>query len=326
MSITLSPSQAAYLARVAEGLADLPAEDREEVVQDLEAHLAELGDEEVEATLGTPEAFVFEFRQSAGLEDGDSVNRPSLMARGRNALERWSSRLGELTHWQSFRPVWLWTRGWLLVSAWSMLYDFEGFGRFPIPSIGGSSVTGLLLVVGSTWLSLWLEAGTPQTARAIGSVVLSVSAGLALVGMLLNPLPTYAELHEEPTYIDRLTSPDGGTVENIYAYTLKGEQVDVLLFDQSGRPLLSLPTHAYEEAEFAPSAEVIHYDSRAVAFARDQFGRVIPNLYPLQLSTYDEIGRLVPMPPPSLGLPTIEEDEAPDDENPVPTTTTPPFG
>jgi hypothetical protein len=63
-----------------------------------------------------------------------------------------------------------------------------------------------------------------------------------------------------------------------------------------------------------------------VAFARDQFGRVIPNLYPLQLSTYDEIGRLVPMPPPSLGFPTIEEDEAPDDENPVPTTTTPPFG
>jgi hypothetical protein len=32
------------------------------------------------------------------------------------------------------------------------------------------------------------------------------------------------------------------------------------------------------------------------------------------------------MPPPSLGFPTIEEDEAPDDENPVPTTTTPPFG
>ena len=323
MSITLSPSQAAYLARVAEGLADLPAEDREEVVQDLEAHLAELGDEEVEATLGTPGAFVFEFRQSAGLEDGDSVNRPSLMARGRNALERWSSRLGELTHWQSFRPVWLWTRGWLLVSAWSMLYDFEGFGRFPIPSIGGSSVTGLLLVVGSTWLSLWLEAGTPQTARAIGSVVLSVSAGLALVGMLLNPLPTYAELHEEPTYIDRLTSPDGGTVENIYAYDMEGDPVEVLLFDQSGRPLLSLPNFVYEEAEFDPSAEVIHYDSGAVSFDRDRFGRIIPNLYPLRLSRFDQFGRLTPTPPPSLGFPSVDAEDDGAESGSLPTTTAP---
>jgi hypothetical protein len=321
MSITLSPSKAAYLARVAEGLADLPAEDREEVVQDLEAHLAELGDEEVEATLGTPEAFVFEFRQSAGLEDGHSVTRPSLVARGRNALERWSSRLGELTHWQSFRPVWLWTRGWLLVSAWSLLYDVEGFSRFPVPSIGGSSLTGLILVISATLLSLWLDAGT-QHIRLIGSVVFSVAAGWALVGMLLNPLPTYAELHTEldPIFVDRLTGPDGSWVENIYAYTLEGEPIEVLLFDQSGRPLLSLPTQVYEEAEFAPSAEVIFYDSGTVTFDRDRFGRVIPNLYPLQLSTYDEIGRLVPVPPPSLGLPAIETGDTPLDDNPVPTT------
>jgi hypothetical protein len=325
MSITLSPSKAAYLAKVAEGLADLPVEDREEVVQDLEAHLAELDDDEVEATLGPPEVFVAEFRQSAGLVESETVSTPGIVERLRARLEEWSARLSEMTHWQSFRPVWLWARGWLLVSAWSLLYDIEGFSRFPIPSIGGSSLTGLVLVVGATLLSLWLDAGTQQ-ARSIGSVVFSVAAGWALVGMLLNPLPTYAELHGEEIYIDRLTGPDGSWVENIYAYTLEGEQVDVLLFDQSGRPLLSLPTHAYEEAEFAPNAEVIHYDSRAVAFARDQFGRVIPNLYPLQLSTYDEIGRLVPMPPPSLGFPTIEEDEAPDDENPVPTTTTPPFG
>jgi hypothetical protein len=204
-----------------------------------------------------------------------------------------------------------------------MLYDVEGFGRFPIPSIGGSSVTGLLLVVGSTWLSLWLEAGTRQTARAIGSVVLSVSASLALVGMLLNPLPTYAELHEEPTYIDRLTSPDGDPVENIYAYDMEGDPVEVLLFDQSGRPLLSLPTYVYEEAEFDPSAEVIHYDSGTVSFDRDRFGRIIPNLYPLQLSRFDQFGRLTPTPPPSLGFPSVDAEEDGAGSGSPPTTTAP---
>jgi hypothetical protein len=319
MSITLSPSKASYLNRVAAGLADLAAEDREEVVQDLEAHLAEIGDDEVESTLGTPEAFVDEFRHSAGLTMSDTVAIPSIVERARAWLAEWSTRLSELTHWQSFRPVWLWTRGWLLVSAWSLLYDVEGFSRFPIPTIGGSSMTGLILVVGATVLSLWLDAGPREGVRAFGSVAFSVAAAWALVGMLLNPLPSYAEFHSDETYIDRLTSPDGSWVENIYAYTLEGEQVDVLLFDQSGRPLLSLPTHVYEEAEFAPSAE-IHYENGAVTFTQDQFGRVISNLYPLQLSTYDEMGRLAPMPPPSFGIPTIEEDATPDDEGPVPTT------
>jgi len=319
MSITLSPSKASYLTRVAAGLADLAAEDREEVVQDLEAHLAEIGDDEVESTLGTPEAFVDEFRHSAGLTTSEAVAIPSIVERARSRLAEWSTRLSELTHWQSFRPVWLWTRGWLLVSAWSVLYDVEGFRRFPIPTIGGSSMAGLILVVGATVLSLWLDAGPREGVRAFGSVVISVAATWALVGMLLNPLPSYSEIHLDETYIDRLTNADGSWVENIYAYTLEGEQVEVLLFDHSGRPLLSLPTHVYEEGEFAPGAE-IHYDNGAVSFTQDQFGRVISNLYPLQLSTYDEMGRLAPMPPPPFGIPTIETDGTPDDDDPVPTT------
>ncbi|MGH8915416.1 MAG: HAAS signaling domain-containing protein, partial [Acidimicrobiia bacterium] len=109
MSITLSPSKAAYLDRVAEGLADLSDEDREEVVQDLEAHLAELEDEEVESTLGSPEAFVSEFRQSAGLSQVDRRWRsPGLIARSRARLEEWESRLSERTRWQSIRPLWIW--------------------------------------------------------------------------------------------------------------------------------------------------------------------------------------------------------------------------
>jgi len=325
MSITLSPSKAAYLARVAEGLADLAAEDREEVMQDLEAHLAELGDEEVETILGSPEAFVAEFRQSAGLVESEAEAQPGHIDIARARLDHWSARLGELTRWPTIRPVWVWTRGWLLVSAWSVLYDIEGIRRFPIPSIGGSSLTGLALVVSATTLSLWLDAGAEQTARSIGSVVLSVVGGFGLVGTLLNPLPTYDEIYAEPIYIDRLTGANGNPVDNIYAYDLDGNPVEVLLFDGEGRALQTLPSWVYEDAEYLPVDAPYDYGEGAVTFARDQFGRIIPNLYPLQLSRYDEFGSLRQVPPPSLGFPSVG-DEAPDDENPVPTTTTPPFG
>ena len=75
-----------------------------------------------------------------------------------------------------------------------------------------------------------------------------------------------------------------------------------------------------------PGNEAAYWDGGTVTFPRDQFGRIIPNLYPLQLSRYDEFGSLRPVPPPSLGFPSVGEDETPVDDNPVPTTTAPPFG
>jgi hypothetical protein len=77
------------------------------------------------------------------------------------------------------------------------------------------------------------------------------------------------------------------------------------LFDQGGGPLLTLPTYVYEE-DFNSSRETFDYPDGAVTFERDQNGRIIPNLYPLELSTYDSDGRLVPVPRPSIGFPGIE--------------------
>lgn len=328
MSITLSSSKAAYLDRVAEGLADLPAEDREEVVQDLEAHLAELDDDEVETILGSPESFVAEFRQSAGLDNDHPA--PGLLVTARARADAWATRLSEITHWPSIRPFWIWIRGWMLVTAWALLYYQDPFTHFPIPRFGSSSLTGLALVAGATWLSIWLDKWRDLSRPGIhlptaGSFLFSLTAGLGLMATLVNTPSHYVEPTVE-FWFDRLVTADGTPVENIYAYDLDGNPVDVLLFDQAGRPLLSLPPYVYEEVEYDPGASVIQYDSGTVSFDRDRFGRIIPNLYPLQLSRYDEYGRLTEVPPPSLGFPTIEEDETPVDDNPVPTTTAPPFG
>lgn len=319
MSITLSPAKAAYLSRVAEGLSDLLVEDREEVIQDLEAHLAELEDDSLEQVLGTPEAFVDEFRQSAGLASPKQASR-SRRARAREDLHVLAARLSEVTHWPTIRPVWVWTRGWLLVCAWSLLYDYEGFSRFPIPSVGQSTAVGLMMVIAATALSVWLDSGTSGPRwRAVGSAVYSAVSALALIGLLLNPQPTYSELvhqYEEQMFLGQMTSADGEPISNVYAYDLDGNALEVLLFDQDGRPLLTLPSHVYQEAE-GMGTEASYYDGGTVAFQRDTFGRIIPNLYPLELSRYDEYGNLEPMPPPLLGFPsTVDGGDVPS----VPTT------
>jgi hypothetical protein len=323
MSITLSPAKAGYLARVTQGLSDLPAEEREEMVQDLEAHLSELEDEEVERVLGSPEAFVEEFRVSAGLGQPTQA-RPSRRARAREDLNLLAARLSAVTHWQTVRPLWVWTRGWLLVCAWSLLYDYEGFERFPIPSIAQSSAYGLVLVVAATALSVWLAKGTAPGARAFGSVVLSAVSGLALIGLLLNPMPTYSEVaqqYEGQFYIEQLTDGNGNPINNVYAYDLEGNPMEVLLFDQDGRPLLTLPPYVYEDAEI-PGNDPASWGQGTVAFHRDRFGRIITNLYPLDMTVYayDEYGsgEPVPMTPPSLGIPDV--DEPPVDQPNVPTT------
>jgi len=53
----------------------------------------------------------------------------------------------------------------------------------------------------------------------------------------------------------------------------------------------------------------LDYGNGTVSFQRDGFGRIIPHLYPLQLTVYDDYGRVNPMPPPSLGFPTIDDDQ-----------------
>jgi hypothetical protein len=126
---------------------------------------------------------------------------------------------------------------------------------------------------------------------------------------------------EDPAlYIDRLTGANGEPVDNIFAYDLEGNPVEVLLFDARGRPLQVLPEHVYEEAEYDPNRQSFDFGYGIVSFERDQFGRVIPNLYPLQLSTYDDYGRLVEMPPPSLGFPSLDDESSAEDSGKVSTT------
>ncbi len=304
MSITLSPAKARYLDQVQEQLSDLPPEEREEIVQDLEAHLSELADSEIEAELGNPLAFASEFRSSAGLND--PARRPVWDALPRiwGRVEGSGRQLAQITHWPKVRPAWVWVRGWLVISAWALLYYNEPFIRFPIPSIGFSSLTGLVVVIAATTLSFWLDSGSGGGWRRVASTGFSFIAGWAIVGTLFNPV--YREEPLDPS-IEGLQS-EVGPVTNIYAYDLAGRPVTVLLYDQDGNALLTVPTYVYEE-NFVGAQESFSSLDGVVTFERDRYGRIIPNLYPLDIMTYDEFGQPAePMPPPTIGFPSVEED------------------
>lgn len=324
MTTTLSKTKADYLDRVASGLADLPEDDREEVIQDLRAHLAELDEDEVEAALGSPEAFVAEFRSSAGLDDDRGSARKRSMTKARAWLEDTSRRLAEVIRWQTIRPVWIWTRGWLLISTFAVFAGGTAFRRFPIPTIEHSTTVGFALLAVATWVSVWLDRHKTSV-REIGSFLFSTVVVLLLFSSLFWPRDIARTFDHEETvfYPDQLIAEDGSPIYNIYAYDLEGNPVQVLLFDQDGHPIRSLPSWVYQEAERNPGfMEPLEYGEGAVEFARDEFGRIIPNLYPLDLYQYAEYG-LEQMPPPSLGFPRPDEAGSDPADDVVPTTVTP---
>lgn len=318
MTTTLSTPKTEYLERVSAGLADLPAEDREDVLQDLYAHLEELGDNELEDALGTPEEFVVEFRLSAGLDDRGARRLRWSLERPRRRLDEFAARLSDLTRWTTIRPLWVWSRGWLLVSLYSILADATPFRRFPIPTIEHQTIWGLFWVIVATTVSVLLDRRDNRP-RAVASYVFNVVVAYGLiVSFLLSPtvLSRESAFAEIPASL-YLTDAEGVPVTNIFAYDLEGNPVSVLLYDQNGRPLRTLGSWVYHGEGFEGGAGPIDFGEGLVEFENDDLGRPIENLYPLAVYGYDG----EPIPPPSLGFPSPETGSAEADGN-VTTTST----
>lgn len=325
MTTTLSAVRAEFLDRVASGLRDLPSDDHEEVLQDLRAHLAELDEDEIVTVLGSPEDFVDEFRASAGLGKRAGAAPKRSLAQTRARLEASGHRLAEVVSWHTWRLAWIWARGWLLISTFAVLASGTAFRRYPIPAIGESTPMGLSLVVAATWASVWLDRRRTRP-RELGSFLFSVAAIMLLVASLISGASVSPLFMEEAQlwYPDRMVGPEGQIINNVYAYDLDGNPVEVLLFDQDGRPLRNFPTWVYEEAELSAQHGPVSIEDGLVEFPRDEFGRIIPNLYPLVLYRYGEFGsRLELVPPPPLGFPGSSERQESDDNSITTTTVSP---
>jgi hypothetical protein len=235
-----------FLDAVRAELADLPDDDRTDLLEDVEQHLAEAAAEGVHADLGSPAAYAAELRAAAGLPPGPDEDAVARWAPVR-AAHRLATRVAGTRSYREvrafapeLRPAWWVARGYLLVVLLARTTHPSLRQAVPIPNVSGNAFLGLLATVGAVVGSVaWGRRrhrlpGWQRTAVVAANVVAAVCA-LTVVNDLA---------HRTGEYVYYVNSGPGsmqgpyGTISDIYAFDEDGNPLDgVTLLDQDGRLL-----------------------------------------------------------------------------------------
>jgi len=240
---TVTPEIVSFAQGVRAALADLPAEEVDELTDGLEADLAEAYAEDLQRELPDPAAYAAELRLAAGLPVRSKVKHGLVAGLGQNwrdmradlavAIRRNPALAAAVDFLGELRPVWWVVRAWL--AAWLVAAFFGSEQRYGVQ--GGWWIVMLAFIMISVqWgRGRWHFNGTPALI-VIGNVV-------AIVALL----PVMAAASSDDSYVDSYPSGpessvgitlDGASVTNIFAYGADGKPLtDVQLFDQDGRPL-----------------------------------------------------------------------------------------
>jgi hypothetical protein len=307
----LSPGE--YAEEVREALADLPAADREALLEDLDDHLAEVAAEPgmtLEDRLGPPEEYAAELRAAYG---GRPAARPRRMT---DRVRTRVSRVLRTAHARSLRlvpyrqavafapelrPAWWVLRGYVIA-----LFLLAGVGPNRLTP-GDLAAWAFTLAV--VWASVWAGRRSAPGMRAWGKGLLGAGNALAaivLLGALADP-PVQAEEGSvtfatgvqygmaEPygVRIENVAAGPGDSgVYNIVPYSEDGTPLrNVRLYDQNGRPIVTDP-------EMYGQSVVIPCDGEPP----------MRNSYPLQLRPSEEMpgsGMLSPDAAPACVVPSL---------------------
>ena len=319
---------ARYAAAVRAACADLPADDREELLEDLDEHLRDTtseleADEALTDRLGPPDAYARELRLSAGLplpEAGTSV--------GGRWVERATKTAADLAgrieafgagapgpsvraYLRSLRPAWWAVRAYAVVSV-AALVTSDGWFR-PIPHLFSSSALGLIAsIVAIVWsVRLGQTEDPSRSTRRLGSI-LTVAGALAVLVLFarVDDRPGWVAAAEyDTTYAGPgvLTAADGHAITNVFPFASDGTPLEgVLLYDDRGRAMDQTATWDDQGQELIPTDEA-----------------AVGNRFPKELDVITWDGARVPGPArPNLAVPA--EPEASDTPDREPTTTTAP--
>jgi hypothetical protein len=313
-----------YLDGVAAALADLPDDDRADLLDELAAHLDELateGETPLATRLGRPAEYAAELRASAGLPAAQGGVTGLLVRERLRRLEERRAVRAARDFLVSLRPAWWVLRAWVLVglvAMWPGQTTPTWADAMPLVPRVGTPLAGLLvlLVVVVVSVQVGRRARSLSAGRQLAVQVVNVGAALMLLPVLVsvgeNSHPNYVYVESEPV----VAAPHEGVyasgrqVWNIYAYDAAGAMLhDVRLYDQAGRPLsLGLRPDGTRKPVV------------------DQQGRLVDNAYPYR---YVEADGTVANPdagpsidaPPLLGVPVATTSPTPT-ATPAPTTGT----
>lgn len=231
------PDMAAYLDAVRAKLADLPAEERDDLVADVEASLLESG----EPPALSPEEFAAELREAAGLSSQSSVaaSAPSAL----DALREWLSSERVASWWRTaheLAPIWWVARAFVAVAVVDAVSD-----GFPLGSGSVSfdwSIFFLLVAAAiSVWFGLRGRRGLGPDRPRLGLVV-NVALALAVLPVAAVTIDklSYGGYSDAAYYYEPMDglALNGTPIANLYPYSRDGEPLfDVLLYDENGTPI-----------------------------------------------------------------------------------------
>jgi hypothetical protein len=240
-----------YLEAVRARLADLPADERDDLLADVEPSILDStaeGDLPVELRLGPPQAFADELRAAAGLpprkEAAERRARPSLRQRV-GAADVFVRTSPDARWLRELAPLWWALRGLVLVGLATALYD-----RWVNPGAGLFSNTGDVLLVlalstAATIASIAIGLRRPRRGRLL--VAVNLVLALAVVPVTWHVLSSgHAAVVNDAVFAAPQAADtfapgfeyEGQPVGNVYAFDRDGRLLqDVRLFDQLGRPL-----------------------------------------------------------------------------------------
>lgn len=270
-----------YLEAVRAELADLPDEERVDMLEDVEQHLVEVaaeGDEPLESRLGPPAEYAAELRAAAGLpnraSDDDDPFAARLAARiTRSRIVRSSQRLNASLQGTAayrevegfvpqLRPAWWVLRGYLLARLLGAATSSQGHRWAFIPEMWDSYVVGVIALL------VLIPASVAWSRRSLVRPRLRWLTIPASVAIVIAALTADSGTYRAPQRFDAPYSTvigPAGKIINIYPYASDGTPLKaVLLYDQDGRPIPGVVMDRY-------SVEQGY---------RDQNGRIVPNMFP----------------------------------------------
>ena len=241
-----------YVFAVRAALGDLPEPLRDELLEDLPEHLAEVaadGEGSLTDRLGSPEAYAADLRMTAGFVGGfpDPPTRADEFREFRDLvlarLHTVDVKAGPLfgaarasEFLIQLRPAWWVLRGYLAAMVVAWLLDESGQPIGLLPRIGGSDAVALLLLAGGILGSIWLGRRSlrlsvwPERALYAGSVVLVL---VALAGFSQADSSSRGANYSDVNYDNPY-----GNVEDLFVYDEQGRLVtNARIFDQNGNPL-----------------------------------------------------------------------------------------
>ncbi|HTE73225.1 MAG TPA: hypothetical protein VK640_08505 [Actinomycetes bacterium] len=238
-----------YLTAVERELADLPADDRSALLEDLALHLDALSGEDddrpIAVRLGAPAAYAADLRAAAGLPPRPEGPAPAAVGlRERLARLPVSPAVREVRRLlRELRPAWWVLRGYLVVLV-ACLLEPDDVRDFPVPAPLGNPALGMLLVLAAVVGSVLLGRRTlPRPLAAlvvVGGVVLAATSFVLGEGAWSRLADTTAyppPLPDVPSERYPLLSRYG-PVTDVFPYAADGTALEgMLLYDQDGRPL-----------------------------------------------------------------------------------------